>query len=163
VTIDPAPRLADALGLRSLGNDPRRVDPSLLEGCEVQAARWHEGRFCVRMARGERHFDRIWLATGHALDVDGEPLLADVAQQRPAQIVDGLPVLDSACRWPGTRLHLMGGLAELELGPLARNLAGARMAADRIVGAISPRSAREYPHPPEAASAHAVAIGHLEQ
>ncbi|HTN22349.1 MAG TPA: ArsA-related P-loop ATPase, partial [Solirubrobacteraceae bacterium] len=30
VTIDPARRLADSLGLEELGNEPRRVDPELL-------------------------------------------------------------------------------------------------------------------------------------
>jgi anion-transporting ArsA/GET3 family ATPase len=32
VTIDPARRLADALGLQELGNEPRQVDPALLAG-----------------------------------------------------------------------------------------------------------------------------------
>jgi anion-transporting ArsA/GET3 family ATPase len=32
VTIDPARRLADSLGLEKLGNEPRQVDPALLEG-----------------------------------------------------------------------------------------------------------------------------------
>src|SRR5439155_498737 len=33
VTIDPARRLADALGLEQLGNEPRRVDPARPAGC----------------------------------------------------------------------------------------------------------------------------------
>ena len=36
VTIDPARRLADSLGLEGLGNEPRQVDPALLEGHGVQ-------------------------------------------------------------------------------------------------------------------------------
>jgi len=36
VTIDPARRLADALGLEELGNEPRQVDPALLEGHGVE-------------------------------------------------------------------------------------------------------------------------------
>ena len=32
VTIDPARRLANALGLEELQNEPRRVEPSRLEG-----------------------------------------------------------------------------------------------------------------------------------
>ncbi len=55
VTIDPAPRLADALGLRSLGNDPRRVDPSLLEGCEVQAG----GELWAMTLDAKRTFDAL--------------------------------------------------------------------------------------------------------
>ena len=42
VTIDPARRLAESLGLEELGNDPRRVDPALLEGhgIEVRGELW---------------------------------------------------------------------------------------------------------------------------
>jgi anion-transporting ArsA/GET3 family ATPase len=42
VTIDPARRLADALGLQELGNEPRQVDPALLEGhgVEMQGELW---------------------------------------------------------------------------------------------------------------------------
>jgi anion-transporting ArsA/GET3 family ATPase len=36
VTIDPARRLAEALGLRELGNEPRQVDAALLEGHGIQ-------------------------------------------------------------------------------------------------------------------------------
>ena len=38
VTIDPARRLAEALGLVELGNEPRQVDPALLEGHGVEMA-----------------------------------------------------------------------------------------------------------------------------
>ena len=45
---------------------------------------------------------------------------------------DGYPVVDEHLRWtPG--LFVMGPLAELVVGPAARNLGGARMAAQRIV------------------------------
>ena len=42
VTIDPARRLADSLGLEELGNEPRLVDPSLLErhGIEMRGELW---------------------------------------------------------------------------------------------------------------------------
>jgi anion-transporting ArsA/GET3 family ATPase len=36
VTIDPARRLADSLGLAELGNEPRQVDPALLEGHGIE-------------------------------------------------------------------------------------------------------------------------------
>lgn len=120
----------------------------LLEGHEVRHASWQDGAFSVLLDYQPRRFDRIWLATGHDVAVDAEPLLDRIASSHPARVVGGLPVLDSACRWPGTALHLMGALAELQLGPLARNLAGARMAADRIICAIDPLAAAEYPQPP---------------
>lgn len=42
VTIDPARRLAESLGLDELGNDPRQVDPALLEshGVEMHGELW---------------------------------------------------------------------------------------------------------------------------
>lgn len=42
VTIDPARRLADALGVDELGNDPRMVDPSVLarHGIEMRGELW---------------------------------------------------------------------------------------------------------------------------
>jgi anion-transporting ArsA/GET3 family ATPase len=42
VTIDPARRLADSLGLEELGNEPRRVDPGLLagHGIEMRGELW---------------------------------------------------------------------------------------------------------------------------
>ena len=48
LTIDPAKRLADSLGLEELGNDARRVDPKLFEeqGIEMKGERT---RFeCIR-------------------------------------------------------------------------------------------------------------------
>jgi len=44
----------------------------------------------------------------------------------------GYPIVDQALRWH-PRVHVSGPLAELELGPSARNIAGARRAGDRIV------------------------------
>jgi len=42
LTIDPAKRLADSLGLRELGNEARRVDPALFEahGIEIKGELW---------------------------------------------------------------------------------------------------------------------------
>ncbi|HET9120302.1 MAG TPA: ArsA family ATPase [Solirubrobacterales bacterium] len=36
LTIDPAKRLADSLGLEELGNTPRQVDPRLFDPCDVE-------------------------------------------------------------------------------------------------------------------------------
>lgn len=48
----------------------------------------------------------------------------------------GYPIVDAGLRWaPG--LHVTGPLADLELGPVARNISGARRAADRLVIAVA--------------------------
>ncbi len=44
----------------------------------------------------------------------------------------GYPVLDAALRWH-PRIRVSGALAELEIGPVARNIAGARRAGERIL------------------------------
>ena len=44
LTIDPAKRLADSLGLEELGNEPRQVDPALFEQRRDRDARASCGR-----------------------------------------------------------------------------------------------------------------------
>lgn len=108
----------------------------LLENCQVQRAIW-ENNWQVECDRGDRiNFDRILLATGTKLHADSHPLLKNILSIYPTEIIDGLPVLDQHLRLPGCEFFLMGGLAALQLGPVARNLAGARMAAARIVPAL---------------------------
>jgi hypothetical protein len=80
--------------------------------------------------------DDVWLATGHVLDASTDPLLASLQAATPTPIHGGLPVLDEDLRWPGTRVHLMGGYGALTLGPASRNLWGARHGAARIVEAL---------------------------
>lgn len=55
ITIDPAKRLADALGLQELGNEPRRVDPERFteHGIEVTGELW------AMMLDAKRTFDDL--------------------------------------------------------------------------------------------------------
>jgi anion-transporting ArsA/GET3 family ATPase len=55
VTIDPARRLADALGLDELPNEPRRVDPGHLAAGGVQI----EGELWAMMLDSKRTFDEL--------------------------------------------------------------------------------------------------------
>ena len=101
--------------------------------------------------RGGSHVlaDQVWLATGHAFDLRFDPLTAKLLAEVPLPVVDGLPVLDDDLSWAGTAVHLTGGLASLQVGPAARNLVGARIAAERMVGRVSGREPerRHYPVP----------------
>lgn len=81
--------------------------------------------------------DRIWLATGSQLDATANPLLQQVLNTHPLEIVNGLPVVDEYLCWQGCELFVMGGLAVLRVGPTARNLSGARATSDRIVPALT--------------------------
>ena len=116
---------------------------SFYEQCEVQSATWQETAWRVVCSHPEAHhcithlpIDRIWLATGSTLDVYNWPLLSAVRERYPLPTVQGLPVLDKHLRWPGCNLFIMGGAAALQVGPVARNLFGAKLACDRIVPAL---------------------------
>lgn len=91
----------------------------------------------------------LLLATGYADDASSPPWIRSVGERLGLPLAQcGTPVPDSALQWaPG--LHLMGPLAELELGPTSRNIAGSRRAGDilRVIAerirpaAVSARSA----------------------
>lgn len=117
------------------------------EQCQVSQARWHTEHWqvcCDNWAVHEciqhQNIDRIWCATGHRLEAAEHPLLTDVLATYPLEIVKGLPVLDECSRWRDCELFMMGGLAALRVGPMARNLVGARAVSDRIVPALTKAS-----------------------
>lgn len=120
----------------------------------------HVGRPCVAGPAGVRLDDgrrlaaeHVWSATGHVVDVRADPLTSGLLAQVPVPVVDGLPVLTDALSWAGTGIHLTGAAASLGVGPAARNLAGARMAAERVVSAVTGVTTRSRQYPVGASSA----------
>lgn len=89
--------------------------------------------------------DRLWLATGSDCTVDSCRLLDDVAATHPCEQHTGLPMLRDDLSWPGTRLHLSGRLAALQLGPAAGNIWGARHAGARILPFVEQVHRRSTP------------------
>lgn len=81
--------------------------------------------------------DRVWLCTGNRLELRTHPLFAGLWDRHPLQVLDGLPILEEDCQWPGLPLYLMGLPAALRVGPTARNFPGARQAASRIVRSLT--------------------------
>ena len=79
--------------------------------------------------------DRVVLATGFEGARPGGAWLDAAVEAHGLRVAPcGFPVPDRALRWaPG--LHLTGPLAELELGPTSRNIAGARAAGRRLARA----------------------------
>jgi len=128
---------------RLMRNDQLRI----YEQCQVVKAVWQGNSWRVRCHdqteyecdRAEREYEvhRIWLATGTRLDVTDHPLLKEILAAYPVSVVNNLPVLDDYLRWKNCELFVMGGLAGLQVGPVARNLSGARMASVRIVPALT--------------------------
>lgn len=116
---------------------------SFYEQCEVRSAVWKGDAWNVTCHQAAAHdciaplpIDRIWLATGSRLDVHHWSLLSDIRATHPLPVIHGLPTLDSHLRWDGCNLFIMGGAAALQLGPVARNLFGAKLASERIVPAL---------------------------
>lgn len=81
---------------------------------------------------GRREVDQILLATGFAQRRPGGRLVDGLIRDLALPTAPcGYPVTDRRLCWH-PRIFVTGPLAELELGPVARNLAGARHAAVRI-------------------------------
>ncbi|MEM1182741.1 MAG: FAD/NAD(P)-binding protein [Acidobacteriota bacterium] len=80
--------------------------------------------------------DRMLLATGFSPSRPGAKMLDDLVDSAGLPCARcGYPIVDSALRWH-PRVHVTGPLAELELGPVSRNIAGARRAGDRLIDAV---------------------------
>jgi cation diffusion facilitator CzcD-associated flavoprotein CzcO len=109
----------------------------LHEQCEVRSAQWRCDQWTVLCTDGHGlEVDRIWLATGHRQGVCQHPLLRQLQEQRPIDLVNDSPALACDLSWPGSAVHVMGGLSALQIGPAARNLFGGREAARRICRAV---------------------------
>jgi len=102
--------------------------------------------------------DEIILATGLGKRPPGHQIIHPLAEQADLPLSPcGYPLVDQSLQWKrqsadhersddendnsdiprytSSKIFVSGGLAELELGPSARNIAGARMAAERIAAA----------------------------
>ncbi|TVQ58010.1 MAG: hypothetical protein EA377_00420 [Phycisphaerales bacterium] len=80
--------------------------------------------------------DRIVLATGFSPARPGGTMLDELIQAHGLPTGPcGYPIVDRCLRWH-PRLFVTGALAELEIGPVARNIIGARLAGDRLLMAI---------------------------
>jgi hypothetical protein len=111
----------------------------------------HRGMWQVDVGRqGLSHrvrADHVVCATGSRTHARLEPLLRRCRQEHPTRHAGGIPVLARDLRWPGTSLHVMGPLAVAAVGPTARTIVGARMAAERIVSSLGAAPDRQYPGP----------------
>ncbi len=80
--------------------------------------------------------DKVVLATGYAPERPGGAMVDRLVESAGLSVAPcGYPVVDRFLRW-SSRLFVTGALAELELGPIARNIAGGRRAADRVAGCM---------------------------
>ncbi len=123
------PDVEQALGA-AIGSGMLRLRMAEVRSATLNAA----GEITLCSADGSEPIEAhlVVLATGFAATRPGGAWLdAAIAELGLPCAACGYPLVDEALAWyPG--LYVSGALAELELGPAARNIAGARMAAERI-------------------------------
>ncbi|GAB5520886.1 MAG: FAD/NAD(P)-binding protein [Rhodothermales bacterium] len=121
----------------------RALRRTLRSGCvEVEqdtitsARRMPNGALLLLGASGQtRTADRVVLATGFSAGAPGGSWLTHLADDLGLPCAPcGFPVVSPDLAWRAG-LHVTGALAELEVGPVARNIVGARLAADRLAAA----------------------------
>lgn len=81
-------------------------------------------------------YDFVLLATGFQATLLNQKMVQSLIQHEQAPLTQcGLPDITSDLEWL-PQLFVAGGLADLELGPFARNIMGGREAAQRIYNAF---------------------------
>ena len=138
---------------RHRGSAPPDVCDALRRAIARERLVWHggeitsmeeapDGALSLCFSRGTSlEVDRVLLATGFEPARPGGAMVdALVASASLPCARCGYPIVDGALQWH-PRVHVSGPLAELELGPAARNIAGARRAADRLVDVALGRGA----------------------
>jgi cation diffusion facilitator CzcD-associated flavoprotein CzcO len=102
---------------------------------EVVDARPGDRELALETTAGALRADRVLLGTGFQRGRPGGALVdALVTEHGLPCAACGFPRVDATLRWH-PRVMVSGPLAELELGPVARNISGGRRAADRILAA----------------------------
>ena len=77
----------------------------------------------------------VVLATGFLPTRPGKWIERLIEEENLSCAHCGYPIVDKNLQWC-PHLYVMGPLAELEMGPIARNISGARQAAERIVASL---------------------------
>ena len=108
----------------------------------------------IHLSTGEilSNVNQIILATGFGTKPPQSNMIHTLAQKYNLPLSDcGYPIVNSHLQWKPstsasssqqsasstTNIYVTGALADLELGPSARNIAGARMASERILAGAS--------------------------
>lgn len=142
-TRDPGVRRGMITSARHAGSLPPKLYRLVRQSIETGRMQLVRGEVQSASAAGEvlqltvagrvLEVDRVLLATGFEARRPGGALVDDLidAASLPCALC-GFPIVDQHLRWH-PRVFVTGPLAELELGPVARNLIGARRAAERIL------------------------------
>ena len=136
---------------RHRGSVPPDVKRALHRSFQQGDVQWHENEvesltattdaLELRFKNGKQlGVSRIILATGFKPKRPGGAMIDTLAETASLPCAEcGFPIVDRALRWH-PRIFVTGPLAELEIGPVARNIVGAQRACDRIMRVLE----REY-------------------
>ena len=139
---------------RHRGSVPPDVNKALGDAVAEETIAWHQSSITSLDTSSDElllHLEdatqlsvqRVVLATGFAGRRPGGKLVDQLVESASLPCAGcGYPVIDESLRWH-PRVYVSGPLAELELGPASRNIAGARRAAERLVAAASAINAQE--------------------
>ncbi len=141
LTIDPAKRLADSLGLKELGNDAKRVDPALFaaQGVEIEGELW------AMMLDAKETFDE--LVARHAEDEESRDRVLEnrIYQQISSALAGSQEYMAMEKLF---ELHSEGGYDLLVLDtPPTRNALDFLDAPKRLTQFIEGRSLRVFMKP----------------
>ncbi|KND01001.1 uncharacterized protein SPPG_04097 [Spizellomyces punctatus DAOM BR117] len=122
--------------------------------CACDSAETAKGFWEVHLSDGSiENVHAIWMATGSKMNVTQDPLLSQICKAVPTTLIEGFPVLTHDLRWQSSiPLYVMGGYAALQLGPNALNLAGAKIASERIVEALETEMGFDQAHADDGAA-----------
>ncbi|CAM3686274.1 FAD/NAD(P)-binding protein [Cytobacillus oceanisediminis] len=116
--------------LKKLENDGKiSVEDGTIESVSL------DGRQQLNIIVGNQiiNVKHILLATGFQPSRPGGKLIDALVQEQNLLCANcGYPIVNKSLQWC-PHLYVSGPLAELEIGPIARNIAGARQAAERII------------------------------
>lgn len=131
---------------RHRGSMPPDVKSALRRGLENHALTWKKSEIerieddatnlILKMIDGsELEVDRIVLATGFESRRPGGTMVDDLIASASLPCAScGYPIVSPNLHWH-PRIFVSGPLAELEIGPVARNIVGAQRASERILKA----------------------------
>ncbi len=144
---DPGVRRHIISKARHRGSMPPDVKRALTRAQNAGSVRWtvgalmggtvHGGSMVLALdgEQADVEVEALVLATGFSSRRPGGEMLDKLVAEHDLPVAEcGYPLVDDQLRWH-PRVFVTGPLAELELGPTARNLTGARRAADRVVAA----------------------------
>ena len=125
----PAEVLETFMTAREQGN------PQFRRGI-VTAATLANGRIRLETDAGTEEADRVLLATGFLAQRPGKPFIEQVIEEFDLACNHcGYPIVGKDLRW-SEHIFVTGPLAELQVGPCARNIIGARNAGKFLAAAL---------------------------